>query len=153
MSNSDPRCVLLADRHTGLTEGVRGLLESVFPVVVMVADDTSMLETARRIGPVLAVVDISLARTEIARWLVGLRTSCPDVKVILLSVHDEPSVCRSAMASGANGFVVKRDISTDLLPAIDAVLAGQCYISRGMRAQPSAVAGVELPTKPDGSLA
>src|SRR5690348_11337160 len=80
MSKSDPRCVLLADRHTELSEGVRGLLESVFPVVVMVADDTSMLESAGRIGPVLAVVDISLARTEIAHWLVGLRTSCPDVK-------------------------------------------------------------------------
>jgi DNA-binding NarL/FixJ family response regulator len=144
--------VLLADRHTELTDGVRGLLESVFPVVVMVADDASMLESARRIEPVLAVVDISLARAEIARWLVVLRSSCPEVKVILLSVHDEPSVCRSAMAAEANGFVLKRDISTDLLPAIDAVLAGQRYISRGMRAQASAVTGVEEPTRPDGSL-
>ena len=152
MRKSDPRCVLLADRHTELTDGVRGLLESVFPVVVMVADETSMLESAGRIGPVLAVVDISLARPEIVRWQVELRASCPDVKVILLSVHDEPSVCRSAMSAGANGFVVKRDISTDLLPAIDAVLSGNRFISRSARGQPSLAAEMEQADEPGGAV-
>ena len=47
----------------------------------------------------------------------------------MLSVHDQPSVCRKAMEAGADGFVLKRSIATDLLPAIDAVQAGQSHVS------------------------
>ena len=58
-----------------------------------------------------------------------LRGSCPKLKLILLSVHDEPSVCRAAMEAGADGFVLKRHIATELLPAVDAVLAGRNFVS------------------------
>jgi DNA-binding NarL/FixJ family response regulator len=51
------------------------------------------------------------------------------MKLIVVSVHDEPSASRSALEAGANGFVLKRAIATDLLPAVDAVLAGQRYVS------------------------
>lgn len=127
MSAEDIRCVLLADRHHGLTEGVRGLLETMFDAVVMVADEPSLLETASRLRPTLAVVDLSLARRDSLGWLPRLRQSWPDLKIIVLSVHDEPSVCRSALAAGADGFVLKRALATELLPAVDAVLAGQRY--------------------------
>ena len=49
-------CVLLADRHHGLTEGVRGLLETAFGTVVMVADEASLLEGANRLWPDAAIV-------------------------------------------------------------------------------------------------
>jgi two-component system secretion response regulator SsrB len=118
-------CVLLADRHHGLTEGVRLLLQSTFDVVVMVADATSLLESATRIAPLLAVVDLSLERSGGLDWLRRLRADCPDLKVIAISVHDEPSVARAALAAGADAIVLKRAIATDLLPAVDTVLAEQ----------------------------
>src|SRR5512137_2635803 len=93
-------CVLLADRHHGLTEGVRGLLETMFEAVVMVADENSLFESARRLQPTLAVVDLSLARDDGLRWLQGLRSHCPGLKLIVLSVHDESSVCRAAREAG-----------------------------------------------------
>ena len=114
-------CVLLADRHHGLTEGVRGLLDAVFGTVVMVADEVSLLDGAARLQPDVAVVDLSLARDGNLAWLRALRQSCPRLKVIVLSVHDEPSVRRAAMAAGADAFVLKRAIATDLLRAVDAV--------------------------------
>jgi len=114
-------CVLLADRHHGLTEGVRGLLDAVFGTVVMVADEVSLLDGAARLQPDVAVVDLSLARDGNLTWLRALRQSCPRLKVIVLSVHDEPSVRRAAMAAGADAFVLKRAIATDLLRAVDAV--------------------------------
>ena len=117
-------CVLLADRHHGLTEGVRGLLESAFGTVVMVADEVSLLEGASRLKPDVAVVDLSLARDSNLNWLHALRQRCPELKVIVLSVHDEPSVCRAAMAAGADAFVLKRAIATELLSAVDAVRGG-----------------------------
>jgi DNA-binding NarL/FixJ family response regulator len=117
-------CVLLADRHHGLTEGVRGLLETVFGTVVMVADEASLLEGAARLRPDMLIVDLSLARDSGLGWLRAVRQRCPDLKVIVLSVHDEESVRSAAMAAGADAFMLKRLIVTDLLPAIDAVRSG-----------------------------
>jgi len=124
MSETRPSCVLLADRHHGLTEGVRGLLETTFRTVVMVADEASLLEGADRIRPDVAIVDISLAQDSGLGWLRALRQRCPEVKVIVLSVHDEQSVRRAAMDAGADSFVLKRAIATDLLDAVEYVRGG-----------------------------
>jgi DNA-binding NarL/FixJ family response regulator len=124
MTDTRPSCVLLADRHHGLTEGVRGLLETAFKTVVMVADEASLLEGADRIRPDVAIVDISLAQDSGLGWLRALRQRCPEVKVIVLSVHDEQCVRRAAMAAGADSFVLKRAIATDLLDAVESVRAG-----------------------------
>jgi DNA-binding NarL/FixJ family response regulator len=117
-------CVLLADRHHGLTEGVRGLLETSFGTVVMVAEEASLLEAAIRLRPEFAVVDLSLAQDGGLGWLLALRQRCPTLKVIVLSVHDEPSVARAAMSSGADAFVLKRAIATDLLNVVDSLRRG-----------------------------
>jgi len=120
-----PSCVLLADRHHGFTEGVRGLLETQFGTVIMVADEASLLEGAERIQPDVAVVDLSLAQGAGVGWLRTLRGRCPNLKVIVLSVHDEQSARRVAMEAGADAFVLKRAIATDLLAAVDAVRQGR----------------------------
>lgn len=117
------RCVLLADRHHGLIEGVRGLLDTLFGTVVMVADSSSLLESAHRLRPDVAVVDLSLTPGASLHWLRDLRQRCPGLRVIVLSVHDEPGVRRAAVTAGADGFVLKRALATDLLPTIEAVLA------------------------------
>jgi DNA-binding NarL/FixJ family response regulator len=130
MSETRPTCVLLADRHHGLTEGVRGLLETAFKTVVMVADEASLLEGADRIRPDVAIVDISLAQDSGLGWLRALRQRCPEVKVIVLSVHDEQCVRRAAMDAGADSFVLKRAIATDLLDAVESVRAGGSGESR-----------------------
>ena len=121
MHENPLNCVLLADRHHGLTEGVRGLLETAFGSVVMVADEASLLDAAARLRPEVAIVDLSLARDSGLGWLRALRQRCPALKVIVLSVHDEQSVRSAAMAAGADAFVLKRAISTDLLPVVDAL--------------------------------
>jgi DNA-binding NarL/FixJ family response regulator len=114
-------CVLLADRHHGLTEGVRGLLETAFGTVFMVADELSLTEGTSRLQPEVAVVDLSLVRGGGLGWLRALRRHCPSLKVIVISVHDEPSVRKAVMDAGADAFVLKRAIATELLSAVDAV--------------------------------
>jgi DNA-binding NarL/FixJ family response regulator len=113
--------VLLADRHHRLTEGVRGLLTTAFESVVMVADEASLIEGAGRLQPDLAIVDLSLSRDGSLAWLQALRRSCPETKVIVVSVHDENSVRDAVLNAGADVFVLKRAISTDLLNAVDAL--------------------------------
>ncbi|MCX6551602.1 MAG: response regulator [Acidobacteria bacterium] len=121
MADMPLSCVLLADRHHGLTEGVRGLLETAFGSVVMVADEASLVDAASRILPDVAVVDLSLARERGLGWLRAVRERCPGLKIIVLSVHDEQSVRAAATAAGADAFVLKRDIATDLLTAVELV--------------------------------
>lgn len=122
-------CVLLADRHHELSEGVRGLLATVFEGVFAVGDRASLLEGAARIQPNLVVADLALSGGDIRAFLVALRKQAPAAKVLLLTVHDEPNVVSAAIAAGADGIVLTRAIATDLLPAIDAILAGSRYSS------------------------
>ena len=91
----------------------------------MVADETSLRESAQRIQPGLAVVDLALARGDICGLIGRLRQSSPGLKVILLSAHDEPAVAAAAMRAGVEGLVSKREIATDLILAVDHVLRGE----------------------------
>ena len=127
MATEEVRCVLLADRHPGLAEGVRGLLETTFDAVVMVADEISLFESARWLHVPLAVVELSLSRGNALGMIRRIRDRFPELKLIVLSSHAEKNVQRAVIAAGANGFVLKRSIATDLLPAVDAVLAGNLY--------------------------
>jgi len=121
-------CVLLADRHHALSEGIRGLLESSFSSVFQVSDETSLIEGVGLLRPAVVVVDLSLGADDVLGLIRELRARAPGTKVLLLSVHDEPSILRSAVAAGADGIILKRAIATDLLPAVDAILDGQVFI-------------------------
>ena len=119
----------MADRHHGLSESIRGLLETAFNSVFLVADEKSLIEGAGLLRPAVVVMDLSLGGGDVVGLMRELRARAPGAKVLLLSVHDEPSVLRSAVAAGADGVVLKRAIATDLLLAVDEVLAGRRFIS------------------------
>jgi len=123
MSAENIKCVLLADRHHGLVEGIHGLLNTMFETVVMVADESSLLASAARLKPQVAVVDLSLSRDGTLGWLLQLRQLCPEMKVVVLSVHDQARVRQATLEAGADVFILKRAISEELLPAMEAVLA------------------------------
>lgn len=94
------------------------MLETAFNSVVMVADETSLLETLGRLRPDVVVVDLSLGRARGLGWLREVRQRSPEVGLVVLSVHDEQSVRRAAMEAGADAFVAKKAIATDLLDAV-----------------------------------
>jgi len=104
------------------------LLETSFNSVFLVADEASLIAGAGLLRPAVVVVDLSLGAGDIVGLMRELRARAPGAKVLLLSVHDEPSILRSALAAGADGIVLKRAIATDLLSAVDEVLAGRRFI-------------------------
>jgi DNA-binding NarL/FixJ family response regulator len=128
-------CLLVADAHQNMLEGIRTLLAELFEVVVMVADEDSLLGIFVTINPDLIIVDLSLPPTGAERILRRLRLSdSPSpVKVIILSVHDEAEVVHEAIDAGAMGLVLKRSAATDMIPAVEAVLKGDTYISPGVQ--------------------
>ena len=133
MNDRSTKCVLLADRHHGLIEGVRGLLEASFGTVFMVGDEASLIDGVKRLEPSVAVVDLALAGGNWLQLLRKLREGSSASKLIVLSLYDELSVVRAAMGAGVNGFVLKRAIATEMLDAIAAVLRGETYISPSIR--------------------
>jgi len=121
--------VILADSHPNMLEAVRSLLEGRFVVTVMVADEPSLLEAVGRLQPDLVVVDLSLPVLGDVNIVRALLSRYPQVRVIVLSVHDEPAAVSQALGAGAAGFVLKRTAVVELTAAVDAVLCGGTYIS------------------------
>ena len=79
----------------------------------MVADEPSLFEAVGRMQVDLAVVDLSLPRGDGLRLVKSLRGRFPELKLIAISVHDDPSVARAALGAGANAFVPKSAIATE----------------------------------------
>jgi len=121
--------VILADRNQDMLEGIRGLLETSFDTVLMVADVNSLFTAAEKLPIDLVVVDFSLPVSSGVNIVRQLKRRFPDLKLIVLSIHDEQTVRQEVLAAGAEGFVLKRSAATDLIPAVRAVIAGRKYIS------------------------
>jgi len=121
--------IVLADKHSNMLAGIRRLLEDEAETVLMVADEISLNEVLQHFNPDVVVADLSLpisTKTNIA-WV--LKEKFPNVKVIILSLHDEKAVMDDVMAAGVEGFVLKHRAVVDLIPAIRGVLQGGKYIS------------------------
>jgi DNA-binding NarL/FixJ family response regulator len=121
--------VILADTHPNVLGGIRRLLEAEVETVLMVTDEISLVHALAHINPDVLVADLSLpvsTKTNIAR---ELKKNYPQIKIIILSIHDDSSVFEEVMASGIEGFVLKRRAAIDLIPAIREVLRGNKYIS------------------------
>ena len=97
----------------------------------MVADEASLLEGAGRLAPAVVVIDASRSAGDLRGLLERVSERAPDSKMLLLSVHDEPTVAESALRAGTDGVVLKRSLATELMPAVDALLAGERYLSPG----------------------
>jgi DNA-binding NarL/FixJ family response regulator len=108
---------------------VRLILKETKAALFMVADEPSLIEAASGNQFDLVIADLSFPLSSgenVARLLHRLN---PNLKAIILSVHDEQTAADECFAAGVKGFVLKRSASTDLLAAVEAVLEGGTYIS------------------------
>ncbi len=121
--------VLLADSHSAMLQGVWSLLEERFESVVMVADENSLLQTAEKLQPDLAVVDVSFPVSGPKNALAVLRERFPGIQLVALSIHDDPVAVKRVLSYGASAYVLKRSATTDLVPALQEVSAGRVYVS------------------------
>jgi DNA-binding NarL/FixJ family response regulator len=125
--------VLLADSHLSMLGGVHSLLEAAFDTVLMVANEQSLTDALTSFRPELVVIDLSLPGKEEANVARRLKVGHPELRLIVLSVHDEPAVARRLLEGGAAAFVLKRTVAVDLLPAVEEVLRGGTYVSPALR--------------------
>ncbi len=138
MSNPAKRpSVLLADDNRAITEALRDVLAAEFEVVGTVDNGRALLETAAKLRPDVIVADISMPLLDGFGALAQLRKQNPAVKVVLITMYQEPALARAALDDGACGFVVKNLAPSELLDAIRAALAGTTYVSPALAAKMS----------------
>jgi len=129
--------VLIADDHTLLAEALRTLLQNHCEVVGIVGDGRALLEAAHRLKPDVAVVDLAMPLLNGLDATHQLKEKMPGLKVIFLTMNQDPELARRAMQAGALGYLLKRSAASELIHAIREALKGRTYvtaeISRGMQ--------------------
>lgn len=95
-------------------------------------------ETAVRLNPDLAIVDLTLGSDNSLQLIQQLRERLPHTRILVLSMHDENVFAFPVLRAGANGFVMKQKAAEHLFEAIHAVLAGHAYVSGPLREPPGA---------------
>ena len=129
--------VLLADDHTLLLEAFRKLLESAYDVVGTVRDGFALLDAASALKPDVILIDMSMPRLNGLEAGRRLKQMMPRVKLIFLTMNEDPDLAAEAMRNGASGYLLKTCAASELFDAIQAALKGKSYvtpkIARGMR--------------------
>src|SRR5215472_6133096 len=101
-------------------------------IVGEASDGLEAVQRARELQPDLILLDVGLPGIngiEVAR---RIRESSPRTKILFVSEDSSPEVAEAALGTGARGFVVKSDAGTELLPAVEAVLRGERFISASL---------------------
>jgi two-component system, NarL family, response regulator NreC len=122
--------ILIADDHGVLRAGLRALLsaEPDLEVVGEAADGHEILSLASELRPEVVLLDISmpgLSGIEVTR---RLKEILPDVRVLILTFHEDESLLQEAIRAGAAGYIVKRAAESELIDAIRAVWRGDLYV-------------------------
>jgi len=121
--------VLLADDHRLLREAFVKLLEAECDVVGAVADGRALLEAAPKLRPDVVVLDVAMPQLNGLDAARQLKRSMPDVKVIFLTVSEDPDLAAEAFRAGGSGFVLKNSAASELLKAIQDVSQGRSYVT------------------------
>jgi|SRR5215467_7065756 len=114
--------VVIADDNSACLDHIGRLLETRFEIVARAADGVECVEAVRRLSPSVVVTDISMPRMNGIEATHLIARHCPGVKVVVLSVHDDPAFIEAALEAGASAYVLKLQAFDDLVPAIEKVL-------------------------------
>jgi DNA-binding NarL/FixJ family response regulator len=126
--NSRPR-ILLADDHTMLLAAFQRLLEPRCEIVGTACDGRALIDLAANTRPDLVVLDISMPGLNGMDACAQLRLRMPGVRLVFLTVNEDPDIAAEAIRLGASGYLLKSSASAELFTAIEQALAGKTYIT------------------------
>ncbi len=122
--------VALADDHPIFLAGLCNLIdaEADLELVGQANSGQSALKMIREKSPDVAIVDISMPEINGIALTRRLAEECPNVRVVILTLYEEQSFLKQALAAGARGYVQKRSASENLVRAIRGAMSGKIYI-------------------------
>ncbi len=115
-----------------------------FQIVGEASDGLMAVQKAEELQPDLILLDIGLRRLngiEAARRISRL---VPAAKILIVSQNNDADVVVAALSAGAKGYVRKENAQADLLPAIEAVLRGDCFVSKGFAPRKTAASETSI---------
>jgi DNA-binding NarL/FixJ family response regulator len=125
--------LVLADDHVLVRQALRSLLEKAgFGVVGEAADGREAVRLVRSENPDVAVMDIGMPQFNGLNAALELTQTCPHVRLIVLTQHDDPLYVAEALRCGVKGYVLKNQAARDLVSAIEGVCRGEVYLSPGV---------------------
>jgi DNA-binding NarL/FixJ family response regulator len=127
--------LMIADDHGILAEVLRSLLEKSYVVSGIVADGCALVSEATRLKPDVVVVDIGMPLLNGLDAALRLRETLPNVKIVFLTMKNDPNLAAAAMELGGVGFVLKHSAAGELLTAIEHVLRNEPYLTPQLRAE------------------
>lgn len=118
--------VLIADDHELIRRTIRSfmLAEASWEICAEASNGQEALEIARELRPDLVLLDLSMPVANGFETARLIRQEFPDVKILILSLGDQDNLLASALQAGANGCVDKSRISSDLIPLVKKLQAG-----------------------------
>jgi two-component system response regulator NreC len=123
--------VFLADDHTIVRQGLRSLLdaEEEIQVVGEAEDGREAVEKVIEYRPDVVLMDISMHSLNGLEATAKIKKACPEVNVLILTMHANEEYVHRILRAGASGYIVKQAAEAELLVAIRAVHKGRRYVS------------------------
>ena len=121
--------IFLADDHSLLLDAFSKLLEPKYDIVGTATDGRMMLKMVSKLAPDLVLMDIAMPNLNGFDAGEKLKKILPDVKLIFLTVNEDPDMVTEAFRIGARGYLLKSSAASELFQAIDAVLNSKNYVS------------------------
>ncbi|MHC1742359.1 MAG: response regulator [Syntrophobacteraceae bacterium] len=123
--------IILADDHQMMRQGVKRIIEARpnLKVIAEAGDGLELLRLLMDVVPDLVIVDIAMPNLRGIEAAREIKSSYPDTKILILTMHKDQEFLRQAIAAGADGYLLKEDADIELYSAIDTISRGGHYIS------------------------
>jgi len=121
--------VLVADDHQMLVDALKRVLEPRCEVVGMASNGRELLKAAARLQPDIIVLDIAMPELNGLDAARHLKSSMPKLKIIFMTMNEDPDMVGEAFRAGASAFLLKQGAALELTDAIEKVLKGGSYVT------------------------
>jgi DNA-binding NarL/FixJ family response regulator len=135
VSNPGPHRILILDDHPVVRQGIK-LMVNAEPDLIIAGEAQTEAEARRLIRelvPDAVIVDLSLAHGDGFNVVRDVSAHFPDIRVLVLSMHDEAVYAERLLAEGASGYIMKEAATEQLVTALRTVLRGEQYMSDNLR--------------------
>jgi two-component system response regulator NreC len=122
--------VLIADDHAILRSGLRMLIDAQtdMTVVAEAQNGNEAIQMAQKAAPDVVILDVTMPERGGLHAIHDILKYNADIRILLLTMHEEVAYLRTALSAGAAGYVLKKSVDADLLSAIRAVHKGRTYV-------------------------
>jgi len=126
-----PYRIVLADDHLMFRKGIKSIIKESNDLLVVgeAGDGLELLKLLKKIVPDMVIMDISMPHLRGIEATHEIKMICPEIKVLILSMHKNQEYLLQALSARADGYLLKEDTDDEIFNAIDIIQQGEIYLS------------------------